>query len=96
MNPLNCVDYTTEILCSANINSSGRRCKWENSACRNLKCIEASTTLATDTECNAFLPGCLTNGKGCVESRGTCSSYVNNCAGMIGSDGYCEVNGSNC
>lgn len=42
------------------------------------------------------MPGCLTNGKGCVESRGTCASYLNNCAGMIGSDGYCEVNGSSC
>lgn len=30
----------------------------------------------TDTECDAFLTGCKTTGKGCVDSTVVCSSYL--------------------
>ncbi|CAD8176717.1 unnamed protein product [Paramecium octaurelia] len=96
IDPLNCSDYTDQGLCNSNINAQGRRCKWEDSKCRDLKCIEANTTLSTDSDCNAFYPGCLTNGKGCVEKRGECSTYGESCVDMIGSDGYCEKTSSGC
>lgn len=96
MDPMNCIDYKDEILCNSNINVSGRRCKFEDLKCRELKCIEASTTFSTDKECNNFYPGCLTNGRGCVDVRGTCLSYGDNCAGLIGTDGFCEKGTNGC
>lgn len=50
----------------------------------------------TDSDCNKFYPGCITNGKGCVEKRDECTTYGESCAGMIGSDGYCEKTSSGC
>ncbi|CAD8087924.1 unnamed protein product [Paramecium sonneborni] len=96
IDPLNCGDYNELILCNSNINAQGRRCKWDEDKCRDQKCIEASTTLSTDSECNAFYPGCVTNGKGCVEKRAECSTYGDSCAGKIGSDGNCEKTNNGC
>ena len=32
--------------------------------CRPLECQDAPTTIASNTQCNAFLKGCITNGIG--------------------------------
>lgn len=35
----------------------------------------------------------MTNGKGCVPTLGTCSSYsgdIETCEGLLGKDGYCK------
>ncbi|CAD8160881.1 unnamed protein product [Paramecium octaurelia] len=94
--PLDCSDYIDQILCNSNINAQGRKCKWEQKKCRDFNCTEASSTLNSDNQCNLFYPGCVTNGKGCVDKRQECSTYGESCIGMIGSDGYCEKTGSGC
>lgn len=56
------------------------------SACIPRKC--ADNTEAADTpSCNSWLPGCITNGKGCVDYNTTCTSLSGTqttCNGLFG------------
>lgn len=61
--------------------------------CSVMACTEASDSLSTDEDCNNFKSGCVTTGKGCISTRGTCSTYTgtnDTCEGYIGSDGNCK------
>ena len=59
--------------------------------CRPLECQDAPTTIASNTQCNAFLKGCITNGIGCVSSLYNCDIYLQTvgCTKLIANDGPC-------
>ncbi|CAD8101276.1 unnamed protein product [Paramecium sonneborni] len=49
----------------------------------------------TDLECNSFLEGCVTNGKGCLSPLEPCNSYVGNseqCSKFKGNNKICYSN----
>jgi len=64
-----CSAYASEIICkAAKTTDIGNTCIWDTSACRAKKCTDAPQGTSTDTECNAYLTGCKTNGASCVDS----------------------------
>ena len=62
--------------------------------CRNRKCAD-NTTASSDLECTAFLSGCVTTGKGCIEKTASCTAYfgtTSSCANYIGNGIKCRGN----
>jgi len=101
-NAKSCNEYIDETMCTTSASISGiLKCKWDNNTCRDYVCTEADATLASNTDCNAWLSGCITTGKGCILTLGACASYIGDdvaCSGLKGTDGNCEgiVGGANC
>lgn len=80
-NPLPlCSDYTPAKVgdCESLIGLTGK-CAFDTDStavkCKVRDCTTASKDLKTDTECNAYLTGCVTTGKGCVAIRPLCNTY---------------------
>ena len=57
---------------------NGKPC-WSLSLTNKAACIDRTcahnTTLTTDSDCAAFLTGCVTKRPGCIEATAECSSY---------------------
>ncbi|KAM3133681.1 hypothetical protein pb186bvf_014227 [Paramecium bursaria] len=86
--------------CSDNVSNSGaKKCKWEQSSkqCLDLTCSGAPLDLNTNLQCNNWIVGCITNGKGCSIQLKQCSEYSQTlgCIGLIGSDGPCYTDFTN-
>lgn len=45
----------------------------------------------TDTACENYISGCVTNGIGCIDTRPLCSNYTSDCLSHFGSDGWCKA-----
>jgi len=64
------------------------------SNCTARICNKAASNLVTDTKCISYQVGCITSGKGCVNSPlSACATYLGDnitCVGYKGSDGICE------
>ncbi|CAD8107903.1 unnamed protein product [Paramecium sonneborni] len=73
-----CSDLKTEILCKTVTLQDKNTCWWVNSTCVPRICNQAPETFDTDSKCETFLNGCLTNKKGCVDSTAKCTSYKGN------------------
>ncbi|CAK87462.1 unnamed protein product (macronuclear) [Paramecium tetraurelia] len=56
-----------------------KKCRGQNltTRCSVRECFHDQQS-TTDIECNSYLDGCVTNGKGCISSLEPCSSYVGN------------------
>ncbi|KAM3128877.1 hypothetical protein pb186bvf_019012 [Paramecium bursaria] len=71
-----CSSYD-KIACSkASTTSIPNKCTWSNSQCRPIIC-EDKLDGATDKDCDAYLTGCLTNGKQCMTPPLKCENFVN-------------------
>jgi hypothetical protein len=69
--------YGTTSVCKA-FTGNSKKC-WGTSdtvtgACRDRTCAD-NTTATSDSECDAFLTGCLTTGAGCISKSSGCSAY---------------------
>ncbi|CAD8071729.1 unnamed protein product [Paramecium sonneborni] len=93
VDPGTCTTYKTQEDCTGKGSTGGSgTCVWDTS-CREQKCTEADVSFNQDAQCNNFIKGCVTTGKGCVSSLGLCSTYsgdIESCEGLKGSDGYCK------
>ncbi|CAD8156844.1 unnamed protein product [Paramecium pentaurelia] len=93
VDPGTCTSYKTAEDCTGKGSSGGSgTCVWDTS-CREQKCTEADVSFNTDAQCNNFIKGCVTTGKGCVSSLQLCSTYsgdIESCEGLKGSDGFCK------
>ncbi|CAD8149529.1 unnamed protein product [Paramecium octaurelia] len=91
----------SEIQCQNLRTTSGDRCWSVSGSCVQRTCTQNQSGM-TDLECDSFLPGCRTNGKGCVDASQTCSQYrgtSSSCLTFVGNSikckgqdsfGYCE------
>ncbi|CAK94687.1 unnamed protein product (macronuclear) [Paramecium tetraurelia] len=76
-----CTTYKKKEIC-ANAKSTDKMgsCAWDESVVsgtqikgyRIKECQDAATTLISDSECNSFIDGCVSNGAGCMKSTFTC------------------------
>ncbi|CAD8122845.1 unnamed protein product [Paramecium sonneborni] len=98
-----CASYQgTQETCK-NMRGSDGNCEY-NFYCNNCRvrvCTDANVSFNTDQDCARQQTGCVTTGKGCIATLGSCSSYDGNattCIGYIGTDGQCagDRNGTKC
>lgn len=71
---------------------NNKNCWWvSGSNCVDKLCTHNSTA-SSDTECRAFLVGCVTTGTGCISSTEECTSYQGNqvnCNKFMGNSKVC-------
>ncbi|CAD8072604.1 unnamed protein product [Paramecium sonneborni] len=82
----------SETQCQNLRTTTGDRCWFVSGNCVQRICSQNQTGM-TDIECNEFLPGCRTTGKGCVDSTVTCSEYkgtISSCLGFVGNGIKCK------
>ncbi|KAM3134358.1 hypothetical protein pb186bvf_013471 [Paramecium bursaria] len=85
--------------CSQQLNCDGTFgtdgwCISENQKCRKVKCQDAILQYYSNSACNQYLSGCITNGVSCVDQLQKCDTYFGNksqCEQYIGSDGFCTT-----
>ncbi|CAD8082118.1 unnamed protein product [Paramecium primaurelia] len=58
--------------------------------CQQKKCETAPITHTKDKQCDQYLKGCVSTGRGCVEKLWPCNTYNKDCTSYVGSDGICE------
>ncbi|CAD8161687.1 unnamed protein product [Paramecium pentaurelia] len=91
-----CSNYKgNEKSCNQYFGQDGYCEKGLDEMCQAKKCENASQEFNTDSDCQRYQKGCITNGKGCIfaQIRPLCSTYFGDsytCQGYIGSDGQCE------
>ncbi|CAK67225.1 unnamed protein product (macronuclear) [Paramecium tetraurelia] len=72
---------------------SGDATNTATSKCKVRTCAD-NTTATSDTDCAAYLKGCITKGTGCIDATSSCSGFQGDqaiCAKFLGSSGkdYC-------
>ncbi|CAK67224.1 unnamed protein product (macronuclear) [Paramecium tetraurelia] len=72
---------------------SGDATNTATSKCKVRTCAD-NTTATSDTECAAYLKGCITKGTGCIDATSSCTGFKGDqatCAKFMGSSGkdYC-------
>jgi len=74
-----CTTYSTEKVCKVAMTTDiGYTCIWDTTtiACRAKRCTDAPTYFSTDTNCEAYLTGCRTNGISCIAKGFRCLSLL--------------------
>ncbi|CAD8127783.1 unnamed protein product [Paramecium sonneborni] len=77
--------------CSKLIGSDGACENLQGSQyCQQKKCETAPNNYKSDEQCDKYLKGCVSTGRGCVQKLYPCTSYQKDCTSYVGSDGICE------
>ncbi|CAK89836.1 unnamed protein product (macronuclear) [Paramecium tetraurelia] len=73
-----CSSYIGNLQTCSTFKGNGRLCYSDSlvniQSCRDRQCSD-NTKAILDSDCNKFMPGCLSKGVGCIEDTQPCSSY---------------------
>ncbi|CAD8152263.1 unnamed protein product [Paramecium pentaurelia] len=87
---VNCDTYTAELCLSVNaLNGPCELKSSDKTKCQSKTC-EGATDSKTDTACDSYLKGCITNNLTCFQTLPSCSTYsVTDCPQVKGNKGTC-------